>query len=159
MNKIPLRYKSIVRTALLAAAGISPLGFFGTLDAVAVGTCWTTMFFAIRSEANSKFGDDPKRIAVAAATGIASYYLACKAATFAVFCIPGLGPLVAIVAALGISACCNIYFTYKFAVAIIDLMHKPSYSDDNIIEAFLNIMKKLPSKDEVKEIARIYKGY
>ena len=155
---IPRKYRSIVRNSLIAAAGIAPLGFFGALDAVAVGGCWATMFFAIRSEANSSFGDDPKRIAVAVATGIASYYIACKVATFAVFCIPGLGALVAVLAALGISACCNIYFTYKFAYAVIDLMDKPNFSDDNIIQAFLNIMKRLPTVDEVKEIAEIYQG-
>ncbi len=158
MGKIPYEYKSIVRNALIAAAGIAPLGFFGTLDAVGVGGCWLTMFMAIRNKANTTFGNDPKRIALSVATGIGGYYIGCKVATFAVFCIPGLGPLVAVVAALGISACCNIYFTYKFAVATIDLMNKQSYSDDNIIEAFLNIIKKLPSVDEVKEIAEIYKG-
>lgn len=158
MNKIPYSYRQIVRNSLIAAAGISPLGIFGALDTVAVGACWTTLFIAIRNKSNSSFGDDPKRIALAAATGIASYYIGCKAATFAMFCIPGLGPLVAIVAALGVSACCNIYFTYKFAVATIDLMNKSHYSDDNIIEAFLNILKKLPNVNEVKEIAEIYKG-
>ena len=74
------------------------------------------------------------------------------------FCVPGLGAVVAVIAAMGISAVCNIYFTYKFAVAVIDLMHKPSYSDDNIISAFLAILKRLPNTDEVKEIADIYKG-
>lgn len=158
MKKIPYSYRSIVRTALIAAAGIAPLGLFGALDTAAVGACWTTLFLEIRSKSNSTFGNDPKRIALAAATGIAGYYIACKAATFAMFCIPGLGAVVAIIAAMGISAVCNIYFTYKFAVAVIDLMNKPSYSDDNIISAFLDILKKLPNTDEVKEIADIYKG-
>lgn len=158
MNKIPYKYRQIVRNSLIAAAGISPLGLFGTLDTVAVGACWTTLFLAIRDESGSSFGNDPKRIGLAAATGIASYYIGCKAATFAMFCIPGLGPFVAIIAALGVSACCNIYFTYKFAVAAIDLMNKSHYSDDSIIEAFIHVLKKLPNKDEVKEIAELYKG-
>ncbi|MBO5921812.1 MAG: hypothetical protein J6Q48_05425 [Bacteroidaceae bacterium] len=155
---IPVKYRNIVRNSLIAAAGISPLGLFGTLDTVGVAACWTTMFFAIKEESDSSFSGDPKRIALNVATGIASYYLGCKAATFAMFCIPGLGPLVAIVAALGVSACCNIYFTYKFAIATIDLMNKPSYSNDNVIQAFLDILKKLPSVKEVKEIAEIYRG-
>ena len=158
MKKIPSSYRSIVRSSLIAAAGIAPLGLLGALDTVAVGACWTTLFLQIRSKSNSSFGSDPKRIALAAATGIGGYYIGCKAATFAAFCIPGLGPLVAVIAGMGISAACNIYFTYKFAVATIDLMNKPSYSDDNIITAFLNILKKLPNTDEVKEIAEIYKG-
>lgn len=158
MKQIPDSYRTIVRNSLIAAAGISPLGLFGTLDTVGVGACWTSLFIAIRNRSNPSFGGDPKRIALAAATGIASYYIGCKAATFAMFCIPGLGPLVAILAALGVSACCNIYFTYKFAVATIDLMNKTHYSDDNIIQAFLNILKRLPNVDEIKEIAEIYKG-
>lgn len=158
MKRIPKQYVPIVKKALVAAAGICPLGFFGMLDAIGVGTVWTTMFFAIRDKANSSFGNDPKRIAIAVATGITKYYIACKAATFACFCIPGLGLAVAAIAALGISAVCNIYFTYSFAAALIELMNKPSYSDDDIISSFLDLLKRLPNVSEVKEIAEIYKS-
>ena len=158
MKRIPNQYVPIVKGALIAAAGISPLGFFGVLDTVGVGTVWATMFFAIREKANSSFGNDPKRIAIAVATGVAKYYIACKAATFACFCIPGLGLAVAAIAALGISAVCNIYFTYSFAAALIELMNKQCYSDDDIISGFLDLLKRLPSTDEVKEIAEIYKS-
>ena len=157
-RQIPYSYESIVKNALLAAAAVSPLGLLGGIDAVGVGAVWTTMFLAIRNKSNSTLGVDPKRICVGVASGIASYYIGCKAATFACFLIPGLGPVVAIVAALGISAVCNIYFTYKFAVTAIELFEKKNYSDDDVIAFFINHLKRLPNVDEVKEIAEIYQS-
>ena len=34
-NNIPQKYRSIVKTALIAAAAIGPVGLFGGIDAVA----------------------------------------------------------------------------------------------------------------------------
>lgn len=151
--KITDKYRSIVKTALIAAAAIGPVGLFGGIDAVAVGGVWTTMFFAIRQKANSSFGSDPKRIAGAVALGIVKYYLGCKLASYACFLIPGVG----VFAAMGVSSICNIYFTYSFATILIELMDtKRYYSDDDIIQEIINLIKKLPSTDEVKEIYSIY---
>lgn len=84
-DRIPYKYRDIVRKELIAAAGVSPLGLFGNIDAVGVGAVWTTMFIALREKSNSTVGGDPKRICVGVASGIARYYLACKAATYAFF--------------------------------------------------------------------------
>lgn len=157
-RKIPYSYRTVVQNALIAAAAVSPLGLLGGIDAVGVGAVWTTMFLAIRNKSNSKLGADPKRICVGAASGIAGYYIGCKAATYACFFIPGVGPAVAILAALGVSAVCNIYFTYKFAVTSIELFEKNNYNDDDIISFFIHHLKQLPSVDEVKEIAEIYRS-
>lgn len=152
-NNIPQKYRSIVKTALIAAAAIGPVGLFGGIDAVAVGGVWATMFYAIRQKASSSFGSDPGRIAGAVALGIVKYYLGCKMASYACFLIPGVG----IFAAMGVSSVCNIYFTYSFASILIDLMDRRSYySDDDIIQEIINLIKKLPSVDEVKEIYDIY---
>lgn len=155
---IPQIYVPIVKKELIAAASVSPLGLLGAIDAVGVGAVWTTMFIAIRNKSHSTLGNDPKRIGVAVASGIARYYLACKAATYAFFCVPGVGVAAAIIAALGISAVCNIYFTYSFAVALIELLEKENYNDEDIIRFFINHLKKLPTVDEVKEIAKIYRS-
>lgn len=157
-RKIPYSYISIVKKALIAAAGVSPLGLLGTLDTVGVGAVWATMFIAIRNKSNSTLGADPKRICVGVASGIARYYLGCKAATYAFFLMPGVGPFVAIAAAIGISAVCNIYFTYTFAVTAIELFEKSYYSDEDVIEFFIKHLKKLPTASEVKEIADIYQS-
>lgn len=157
-KRIPYTYTSIVKTALVAAAGVSPLGLLGALDTIGVGTVWTTMFLAIREKAGSSLGADPKRICIGVASGIARYYLGCKAATYAFFLVPGIGPFVAVVAAIGISAVCNIYFTYSFAATLIELFGKSNYNDDDVITFFINHLKKLPNSDEVKEIAEIYQS-
>ena len=157
-RKISYSYRSIVKKALVAAAAVSPLGLFGGIDAVGVGGVWTVMFLAIRKETGSTLGADPKRICVGVASGIARYYIACKAATYAFFLVPGLGPFVVIAAALGISAICNIYFTYSFAVTLIELFEKKNYNDDDIVKFFINHLKKLPDTDEVKEIVEIYQS-
>lgn len=157
-RKISYSYRSIVKAALIGAAAVSPLGLLGGIDAVGVGAVWTTMFLAIRKKTGSTLGADPKRICVGVASGIARYYIACKAATFAFFLVPGVGPFVAIASALGISAICNIYFTYSFAVTLIELFEKHNYSDDDIIKFFVNHLKRLPDSDEVKEIIEIYQS-
>lgn len=157
-DRIPYKYKSIVKKSVIAAAGVSPLGFFGSLDTVGVGAVWTTMFIALREKSASTIGGDPKRICVGVASGIARYYLACKAATYAFFLVPGVGPIAAIAAGIGISGICNIYFTYTFAACLIELFEKPNYNDKEIITFFIDHLKKLPTADEVQEIYRIYKS-
>lgn len=157
-NRIPSQYVNIVRNSLVAAAGVAPLGVLGSLDTVGVGATWAAMFIAIRNKAGSTLGADPKRICVGVASGIARYYIGCKAATFAFFLVPGVGPFVAVAAAIGISGICNIYFTYSFAATLIELFQKQVYNDDEIITFFVNHLKKLPNAEEVKEIAKIYRS-
>ncbi len=157
-RKIPYSYKSIVKATLVGAAAVAPLGLLGGIDAVGVGAVWATMFIAIRAKSGSTLGADPKRICIGAASGIARYYIGCKAATFAFFLVPGVGPFAAIAAAMGISAICNIYFTYSFAVTTIELFEKKNYNDDDIIQFFIDHLKKLPNVDEVKEIIEIYQS-
>ena len=54
-----------------------------------------------------------------------------------------MGPFAAIAAGLGISAVCNIYFTYSFAATLIELFEKPSYDDDAIISFFYQPSKEI----------------
>ena len=156
-DRIPSQYIRIVQNSLVAAAGVSPLGLFGAIDAVGVGAIWAAMFIAIRNKAGSSLGADPKRICAGIASGIARYYIGCKAATFAFFLVPGVGPFAAVAAAIGISGICNIYFTYGFAATLIELFKKPVYNDNEIIAFFINHLKKLPNPSEVKEIIKIYR--
>lgn len=157
IKRIPLKYISIVKNSLVAAAGVAPLGIFGALDTVGVGATWAAMFIAIRNKAGTQLGADPKRICVGVASGIARYYIGCKAATFAFFLVPGVGPFAAVAAAIGISGICNIYFTYSFAATLIELFQKPIYNDNDIITFFINHLKKLPNATEIKEIIEIYR--
>lgn len=157
-DRIPSQYISIVKKSLVAAAAVAPAGILGGLDTVAIGATWATMFIAIRNRAGSSLGADPKRICAGAASGIARYYIGCKAATFAFFLVPGVGPFAAIAAAIGISGICNIYFTYSFAATLIELFERPYYNDDDVIEFFVNHLKKLPNAAEVKEIIKIYQS-
>lgn len=157
-DRIPYQYIPIVKKSLIAAAAVAPAGLFGGLDTIGIGATWATMFFAIREKAGSTLGADPKRICVGVASGIARYYIGCKAATFAFFLVPGVGPFAAIAAAIGISGICNIYFTYSFAATLIELFEKRAYNDNEIIDFFINHLKKLPNAAEVKEIIKIYQS-
>lgn len=157
-DRIPSQYVSIVKKSLVAAAAVAPAGLFGGLDTVGVGATWATMFIAIRNRAGSSLGADPKRICVGVASGIARYYIGCKAATYAFFLVPGVGPFAAVAAAIGISGICNIYFTYSFAATLIELFEKKIYKDDEIISFFIDHLKKLPNTTEVKEIIKIYQS-
>ena len=155
-DRIPSKYIPIVKNSLIAAAAVAPAGIFGGLDTVGVGATWAAMFIAIRNRAGSNLGADPKRICIGVASGIARYYIGCKAATFAFFLVPGVGPFAAIAAAIGISGICNIYFTYSFAATLIELFEKRIYDDDEIISFVINHLKKLPNASEVREIIKIY---
>lgn len=157
-DRIPPQYLSIVKKSLIAAAAIAPAGLLNGIDTIGVGATWTTMFFAIRQKAGSTLGVDPKRICVGVASGIARYYIGCKAATFAFFLVPGVGMFATIAAAIGISGVCNIYFTYSFAATLIELFEKQIYNDDEIIQFFIDHLKKLPNATEVREIIKIYKS-
>ena len=157
-DRIPDEYVQIVKNSLIASAAVAPAGLLGGLDAVAVGATWATMFVAIRNRAGSSLGGDPRRICVGVASGIARYYIACKAATYAFFLVPGVGPFVAVASAIGISGVCNIYFTYSFAATLIDLFNRPIYNDDDIINFFINHLKRLPNATEVREIIKIYQS-
>ena len=101
-DRIPSKYIPIVKNSLIAAAAVAPAGIFGGLDTVGVGATWAAMFIAIRNRAGSTLGADPKRICIGVASGIARYYIGCKAATFAFFLVPGVGPFAAIAAAIGL---------------------------------------------------------
>lgn len=154
-HHIPEEYVETVRKSLIAAAAAGPLGVFGAADTVAIAGIWTTMFLSIRKKANSYLGVDPKRIAGGVASGIVKYYIGCKLATYACFLIPGAG----IFTGMGVSSICNIYFTYNFASILIQLMDtKPNYNEDDIIREIINLIKKMPSVEEIKEIVYIYKG-
>lgn len=153
-NRIPSRYVPIVRNSLIASAGIAPLGLLGSLDTVAVAATWATMFYAIRENAGSSLGANPKRICSGVASGIAKYYIGCKVASYTCFLIPGVGPILA----TGVSGICNIYFTYSFAATLIELFSKPTYNDEEIIHFFIRHLKKLPDVEEVKEIINIYQS-
>lgn len=157
-DRISAQYVSIVKNSLIAAAAVAPAGLLGGLDTVGVGATWAAMFIAIRNKAGSTLGADPKRICVGVASGIARYYIGCKAATFAFFLVPGVGPFAAIAAAIGISGICNIYFTYSFAATLIELFEKNIYKDEEIINFFIDHLKKLPNGAEVKEIIKIYQS-
>ena len=143
---IPPRFVESVRNALTAAAAIGPAGLFGGLDAVAVGAVWTTLFISIKDKSNSKLGSDPKRICGGIAAGVAQYYVGCKIASWLCFLIPGVGPVIGV----GVSSIVNVYFTYRFATVMIDLMNNAtsfSKDDDKIIERVTKMIAKFPSTD------------
>lgn len=153
-DNIPAKYTTIVKNALIAAAAAGPLGVAsGPADTIAIAGIWATMFVAIREKGNKDFGSDPKRITRGVAAGIVKYYIGCKLATYACFLIPGAG----IFAGMSVSAVCNIYFTYNFASILIGLMEtKSTYSDDDIINEIISLIKKMPTTEEIKEIVYIY---
>ncbi len=155
---IPEKFVPATRNALTAAAAIGPAGLFGGIDAVAVGAVWTTLFLSIRSKSNYSLGADPKRICTGVASGIASYYIGCKIASWLCFLIPAVGPVIGV----GVSSIVNVYFTYRFAITSIELMNNStafSKDDDKIVERITRMLAKFPSTSEIKEIWDIYRTW
>lgn len=155
---IPEKFIPMVRNALTAAAAIGPAGLFGGIDTVAVGAVWTTLFIAIKGKSDYKLGTNPKRICAGVAAGVASYYIGCKIASWLCFIIPGVGPVIGV----GVSSIVNVYFTYRFAKLLIELMNDRSAftsSDDKIIERLTSMIARFPSTNEVKQIWNIYRTW
>lgn len=155
---IPAKFVKPVRTALTAAAAAGPVGLLGAWDTVAVGAVWTNLFFDLQELSDKKLSSDPKRVITGVASGVVQYIVGCKIASWACFLIPGAGA----VAGVAMSTIVNVYFTFRLAKILIDLMNNDGsiFSDDNdIINKILNSLRKMPSMREVREIWSIYKTW
>ena len=116
MKKIPAKYISAAKKALIAAAGCGPLGAFsGAADAAAITGIWGALLYTVACGEHVEMDKKAAaQICKSVLLGTAGYYAGCKMATRLFSLIPGAGTLLG----MGISALTNILFTYRFALTV-----------------------------------------
>lgn len=117
MSKIPTEYRQMVRTAMLSAGALGPLGAFTTAaDVVAIAGVWGTLLMSIaEQEGLTMTKEAAVKVGSGVALGLGGYYSGCKLATKLFLAIPGAGPFIA----CGCSTLANYILTYYFALAVI----------------------------------------
>lgn len=146
----------IVRNGITAAAAAGPLGLFGTVDTAAVAGIWTTMIIAINEKSTRKI-DNVTDFVKSVAAGFCSYYIGCKAANMIVSLFPG-----GIILGVATSTATNIYFTYRMAEIVVEMLNSPRYEQEkpeHYVSFALKLLKKLPSAKEITAVVLLYKKW
>lgn len=114
----------IVRNGITVTAAAGPLGLFGTVDTAAVVGIWTTMIIAINEKSTRKI-DNVTDFVKSVAAGFCSYYIGCKAANMIVSLFPE-----GIILGVATSTATNIYFTYRMAEIVVEMLNSPRYEQE-----------------------------
>ncbi|MBR1969096.1 MAG: hypothetical protein IKA17_01940 [Clostridia bacterium] len=110
----------------LCEAGFAgPIGAFSTIaDVTALGSVWGGLFYTLASNRGLPIDKNQAiKICETILLGSAAYYIGCKAAVKFFHLIPGAGTL----AAMGISSFENIVFTYRFALAVSQVLEMDEF--------------------------------
>lgn len=146
----------IVRNGITAAAAAGPLGLFGAVDTAAIAGIWTTMIIAINEKSIRKI-DNVTDFVKSVAAGFCSYYIGCKAANMIVSLFPG-----GIILGVATSTATNIYFTYRMAEIVVEMLNSPRYElekPEHYVSFALKLLKKLPSAKEITAVVLLYKKW
>lgn len=116
MDRIPARHRKTARNAMVASAGLGPLGAFITAaDIASIAAIWGACLVQVASD---EYRDLDKETAIdickTALLGMGGYYAGCKAATKAFLLIPFAGIFIG----MGISSVANVIFTYRFVLTL-----------------------------------------
>lgn len=156
-RRIPKYYWDATQTALIAAAGLGPIGaLFTAADVAAIAGIWGTyLYFIAKEEGYGMDKDSAINICKSALLGMSGYYVGCKTATKFFLLIPGAGWLVA----MGISALTNILFTYRFALTVCTMFETRGRQSLEVGELAENIKRMYAGNgigDDVRQIIAIY---
>lgn len=146
----------IVRNGVTAAAAAGPLGLLGSVDTAAVAGIWTTMIMAINEKSARKI-DNATDFVKSVAAGFCSYYIGCKAANMIVSLFPG-----GIVLGIAASTATNVYFTYRIAEIVIEMLNNPRFEQEkpeHYVSFALKLLKRLPSAKEIVAVVLLYKKW
>ena len=122
MKQIPYCHRRAAKVALIASAGLGPMGAFSAgEDILAVGGIWSLCLLKIAAEEGCSLDKDTALgICKSAALGVSGYWAGCKLATKMFLFIPGAG----IFAAMGASSLANVIFTYRFVLTLCKIFEK-----------------------------------
>lgn len=158
-NSLALRppFDDCVRKAILASAAAGPLGVVpGPVDILAVCGIWTPMIIAISQKSARKI-DNPADFCKSLATGLVSYIVGCKVAQQIFNLLPG-----GIFVGVTLSTVTNVYFTYRVAEVIINLLNDDKLAENtsvNYCKLALRILKKRPTLAEAYALKFIFTNW
>lgn len=148
---ISRKYYSDLRTGVLAATALGPVGaFVGPADAAAIFSVWTTMFVSMVRKSGHEMDDKfvIKFISIVG-TGVVGYYAGCKSATWLFHAIPGAGTLTA----MGLSSAMNALFTYKFGTGVATLIERGELDLQDVAATatcLLALVCTMPTPSDIK---------
>ena len=155
---IPKKHHETTRVALIAAAGLGPLGAFTTVaDVAAIAGVWTGCLVSIAYDEGIKLDKDAAlKICKSSLLGMGGYYAGCKTATKFFHLIPGAGTLTA----MGVSALANILFTYRFVLTLCSIFRNKgkNFDADTLVENIVGMFHGNGILNDAKEIVRIYRN-
>lgn len=160
MKQIPYRHRNAARAALIASAGLGPMGAFSAgEDILAVGGIWSLCLMKIAAEEGCSLDKDTALgICKSVALGVSGYWAGCKLATKIFFMIPGAG----VFAAMGASSIANVIFTYRFVLTLCKIFERNgggrSLNFSNIAEQAKTMFGGNGLWNETKDIISIYLG-
>ena len=157
-KKIPACHRGSAQLALIAAAGVGPLGSFSSVaDIASIAGIWGTYLYSVASKEGYDLDKDGAvKICKSALLGMGGYYVGCKTATKIFWLVPFAGWL----AAMGVSALTNILFTYRFALTVCTMFdsNNASLEVGELTENIKNMFAGNGLADDVREIVDIYKN-
>jgi hypothetical protein len=160
---IETKYRGIIKTAALAAAGVGGPGvFFPVLDTTAVAGIWTTMVLQI-GEASGRgvTAATAAKVAGAAVAACSAYMLGTKVLTFAAMPLVAAFPLAGVPMVTGLNVILNGLFTFRLGRACAHNFERPDFSLDELLETSVNItamMISVPSGGELRAVKELLFG-
>ncbi len=122
---IPHRFRPIVRTAVLAAGRVGPLGAaMPAADVAAVSAIWAALLVAVAEKSGHPLnGVAAAKVTSSVVTAVGTYLVGSKLANSLLHHAVPAGPL----AAAGINTTLNAYATYTLGKGMVELFERPTF--------------------------------
>lgn len=154
-------YDSIIRTAVVAASAAGPLAMspIPVADTFVVAGIWATMMTGIARKTGHDLDlETGKKVALAVISGAGAYWTGCKALTWIIAKVPGIGW----VTGSGANSVLNGAYTVWLGYSLIDLFEKEGFELDDwifCIEYLKDAMKPRTNKDKLMRIRAFFKRW
>lgn len=160
---IETKYRGVIKTAALAAAGVGGPGLFlPALDTTAVAGIWTTMVLRIGEVSGRGITRaSAAKVACAAVAACSAYLFGSKILTWAAMPLVAAFPLAGVPMATALNVVLNGLFTFRLGSACARNFERPDFSADELLEMSLSltgVMISVPSVEELREVKDLLFG-
>ena len=158
-DEVPLAVRDEIKTNIIIAVGVSPVGaFVPLLDMGAITALWAKMLYKIGKIYNVEL-DEARCIKIIAACGasITAYLGGSKILNWLLNLIPGVGTL----GAMAGNVVFNGYYTYAVGMAFHRMLQTDGINGRTVIEISKLLLKyfvPVPSLGQLKAIYHLVKG-
>lgn len=154
------RYREIIKSSMVTAAGIGGAGtFFPVLDMAGIAAIWTGMVVAIAEASGHPTSKATVgKVVAAAVSGVSGYYVGSKILTFLAAPLIVAFPVAGVPAVMATNVMLNGLFTYRLGMACTAHFSRPDFTIEDLGDIALRIAKllvKFPLPSEVAEIRHL----